>query len=280
MDILKETKKTLKYFGVTPREKMGQNFLINYDVIKQMISYASISKDDTVLDIGAGLGFLTEKIAEKAYGVIAVEKDPYLMKGLIQRLNGWRNIQFLYGDALKIEIPRFDKVVSTPPYYISTPLLFWLLDKKFKLAIMTFQKELATRLVATAGSKDYCRLSVSTYYQSEVEILDHVSKKDFWPIPSVDSIIVRLKPKKPPFLVKNEKLFFEVVRVVFSQKNRKLRNAIFPLLRIIYPKKTKREIMIIADRLDFHSLRPRNISPEDIGLVSDSLSQVTHKEYK
>ena len=170
---------------------------------------------------------------------------------------------------MKITVPYFNKVVSTPPYSISSPLQFWLLNKSFEEAVLSFQEEFARRLTASVGSKDYGRLTVTTYYQAEVEILDVIPKESFWPSPKVDSLIVRLRPRHPPFRIEDEKIFFDVVKAIFTQKNRKLRNAIVPFFsRFRLP---RREAVKIADSLPFRDRRPRELSPEEIGLIADEI---------
>ena len=127
-----------------------------------MISYASVTEDDVVLEVGAGLGFLTQLLSHECKRVIAVEVDPKLITILREQLHGLQNVDLTEGDILKVSVPSFNKVVSTPPYSISSPLLFLLLERKFECAVLTFQKEFAERLAAYVGSKDYGRLTVTT----------------------------------------------------------------------------------------------------------------------
>ena len=267
MSLLNETKRLLRYYKIIPKKRLGQNFLIDEDAIYKMIDYASISGEDVILEVGAGFGFITERIARDAGRVIAVEIDGRLVRALRRRLSAYNNIEILHGDVMRIDIPRFNKVISTPPYSISSPLHFWLLNREFKLAILSFQEEFARRLVAPVGSKDYGRLTIATYYRADVEILDVIPKEAFWPKPKVDSLIVRLRPKRPPFKVKNEEIFFDVVRAIFTQRNRKIRNAIKPFLGRFRIRND--EMRRIADSLPFSNRRPRELSPEEIGLISD-----------
>lgn len=234
-----------------------------------MIAYANLSVNDVVLEVGAGLGFLTRLLSPRAREVIAVEKDARLIPILRKQLSDLNNVNFIEGDVLTAEIPRFDMVVSTPPYSISSPLLFWLLARPFRLAVLAFQEEFARRLTAAVGSKDYSRLTVSTYYRADVELLDHVSKTQFYPPPDVDSTIVRLKHKPIPFKVRDEKTFFSLVQTVFTQRNKKLRNAIMPFLRKrgVADEKAR----AIADSLTFHDKRVRELAPEDFGALANEI---------
>jgi 16S rRNA (adenine1518-N6/adenine1519-N6)-dimethyltransferase len=272
MNLKNKTRTLLRAHGIKPRKRLGQSFLIDDGVLQRMVSYACLGRQDTVLEVGAGLGFLTEHLARHAGRVIAVELDLRLMDVLKDHLSSHRNVNLLQGDVLKLKIPAFNKVVSTPPYSISSPLLFWLFEKTYNLAVLAFQEEFADRLAAQVGSKDYGRLSVAAYYRAEVELLDLVQKELFWPSPNVDSRIVRLKPRRPPFSVDDEAFFFETVNAIFTQRNKKLRNAIMPLFskyRI-----TKTEAVRLADSLPFHTSRPRELSPEEVGLVAQEAAEV------
>jgi 16S rRNA (adenine1518-N6/adenine1519-N6)-dimethyltransferase len=234
-----------------------------------MIAYADVSIKDVVLEVGAGLGFLTRLLSPRAKEVITVEIDKGLIPILRMQLAGLKNVNFVEGDVLASEIPHFDKVVSTPPYSISSPLLFWLLDRSFKVAVLTFQEEFARRLTAAVGSKDYSRLTVAAYYRADMELLEHVPRTVFYPPPDVDSMIVRVKPKPVPFKVKDEKTFFELVRTVFTQRNKKLRNAVMPFLsKHGVAKEKAREL---ADSLTFHDKRVRQLAPEDFGALTNEI---------
>jgi len=269
MSLLQRAKHLLRLYKFLPKKRLGQNFVVDTDLLQRMISYASITKNDVVLEVGAGLGFLTQLLSHGCKKVIAVEVDPKLIKILREQLYGLQNVDLIEGDILRLSVPSFNKVVSTPPYSISSPLLFWLLERKFDSAVLTFQKEFAERLVASVGSKEYGRLTVTTYYRGEVELLDHVPRNMFYPPPDVDSMVVRLRPRKPPFQVENEETFLELVQTLFTQRNKKVRNAILPFLH-------KRGIkggnaLGLADSLPFHDKRVRGLAPEDFGTLANEV---------
>jgi len=270
MDLLRQAKRLLRLYKVLPKKRLGQNFVVDSSLLQKMISYASLNREDVVLEIGAGLGFLTQLLSKKCGRVIAIEIDPKLTKMLKERLQGLQNVDLIEGDLLRVPVPQFNKVVSTPPYSISSPLLFWLLERKFDCAVMTFQQEFAERLAARVGSKDYARLTVNAYYRAEVELLDHVPRSMFYPPPDVDSIIVRLKPRRePPFYVKDKEVFFELVQTLFTQRNKRVRNAILPFLR---KRGMERENAIrIADSLTFHDKRVHELAPEDFGALTNEV---------
>jgi 16S rRNA (adenine1518-N6/adenine1519-N6)-dimethyltransferase len=233
-----------------------------------------LTKKDTVLEVGAGFGFLTRLLAERCRKVVAVEVDPKLVQALREQLAGLENVELVEGDILKTSLPSFDKVVSTPPYSISSPLLFKLLEQSFKLAVLTFQQEFAARLAAPVGSKEYSRLTVATYYKADVELLECVPRTAFFPSPDVDSTIVRLKPKKePPFHVNDEAEFFELLKTVFTQRNKKLRNAV--LNHLLKKRMTKAKAQELADSLTFHDKRVRDLAPEDFGALTNEILEKT-----
>jgi len=238
-------------------------------LLERMISYASVTPEDVVLEVGAGLGFLTQLLAERCGRVIAVEIDGRLIAVLRDELRDKRNVELVHGDVLKTRLPRFNKVVSTPPYSISSPLLFWLFDRPFDCAVLAFQEEFARRLSAQVGSKDYSRLTVATYYRADAELLDFVPKGAFYPPPDVDSVVVRLKPRAPPFKVKDEKTFFELVRIMFTQRNKKVRNAVLPFL--LKQRIAKEKALKLADSLLFHEKRVRELAPEDFGALTNEI---------
>ena len=245
--------------------------MIDSYYLQLLVSYAGVKRSDIVLEVGAGLGFLTQILAQKSKTVFAVEIDTQLVKVLQNELVGFDNIKLIKGDILKNPIPPFQKLVSNPPFSISSPLLFWLLGRTFNYATLTLQKDFAQRLNAPLGSKDYSRLTVSTYFYFEVELLDTVPRKAFFPIPKVDAIIVQLKHKSPPpFKIESERIFNDVVRTLFTQRNKKVRSAILPLLKeygssdITAKKK--------ADQLPLFNKRVRELAPEDFGMLANELT--------
>ena len=243
--------------------------MVNSALLQSMIFYASVSRKDVVLEVGAGLGFLTRLLSKRCKQVIAVEVDPKLVKILRSQISGLGNVDLIEGDILGVPVPEFNKVVSTPPYSISSPLLFWLLERKFDCAVLTFQKEFAERLAATVGSKDYGRLTVTTYYLAEVDLLDLVPRSMFYPPPDVDSLMVRLRPRKPPFFVEDRKTFLEIVQTLFTQRNKKVRNGIIPFLCEMGVE--RKNATKLADSLLFHDKRVRELAPEDFGVLANEI---------
>lgn len=261
-------------------KRKGQCILTDENVIARQIKYADLDKSDTVLEIGPGLGALTFPLAEGAGKVVAIEQDAQFNKYLKKRIP--KNVELILGDALKLDLPRFDKCVSNLPYNISSPITFKLLEHTFKKAILMYQQEFAERMVAEPGEAAYSRLSVSVYYRAKCDILEHVPKTSFIPQPDVDSAIVELSPRKPPFTMDSKEFFLGVLKALFSQRRKKIKNSISQLVEDELRKRgTYTEPMykktIMA--LPFGDFRVEMLTPEQIGQLSDILYQlISNKE--
>ena len=269
INLLQRAKHLLRLYGFFPKKRLGQHFTVNSDMLQRLVSHASITKDDIVLEVGAGLGFLTQLLSSKCKKVISVEVDPKIVRILRKQLHSLQNVDLIEGDILKVSLPPFNKVVSAPPYSISSPLLFRLLERKFDWAVLILQKEFAERLAASVGSKDYGRLTVTIYYRADVELLDYVPRTMFYPPPDVDSMMVRLKPRGSPFQVDDEETFFELVRTLFTQRNKKVRNGLIPFLR--KREITGKEAVELADSTIYSAKRVRELAPEDFGILTNEL---------
>jgi 16S rRNA (adenine1518-N6/adenine1519-N6)-dimethyltransferase len=271
INLLQRARHFLRLYGFFPKKRLGQNFTVNSEILHRLVSHASLTEDDVVLEVGAGLGFLTQLLSRECKKVIAVEVDSVLVSFLRKQLHSLQNVELIEGDILKVSFPPFNKVVSAPPYSISSPLLFRLLENKFDSAVMILQKEFAERLAASVGSKDYGRLTVTIYYRAEVELLDFVPRTMFYPPPDVDSMMVQLKPRASPFHVEDEEMFLEIVRILFTQRNKKVRNALIPFLR--KREIAKKEATNLADSMIYSAKRVRQLAPEDFGILTNELLQ-------
>jgi 16S rRNA (adenine1518-N6/adenine1519-N6)-dimethyltransferase len=269
VNLLRRAKHLFRLYEFFPKKRFGQNFTINSEILDVLVAHASLSKSDVVLEVGAGFGFLTKLLSRDCKKVIAVEVDSQLVDFLQDQLQGLQNVELLEGDILDVSLPPFNKVVSTPPYSISSPLLFRLLEYTFDSAVLIFQKEFAERLAASVGTKNYGRLTVNIYYRADVELLDSVPRAMFYPSPDVDSMIVRLAPKAPPFHVDDEKMFSEIVRVLFTQRNKKVRNSLISFLR--QRQLSKKEAIALADSMIYSEKRVRELAPEDFGLLTNEI---------
>lgn len=268
---ISETKRLLREHRIVPNKLLGQNFMIEASIFPLLSDYASLDKTDVVLDAGAGFGFLTCFLANKCKSVIAVEKDPRIAEVLCEQLRGAINVTVIEGDLLKVKLPEFNKVISIPPYYLSSRLVTWLFEQKVDCAVLILQREFANRLVATVGSEDYGWLTVVAYYNAKIELLDAVPKSLFYPPPEVDSIIVRLTPwEELPFEVKDATFFRQMVRWLFSQRNKKLSNALSPFLKSTF-KMSKEDAEKLAYTFPFREKRVRELPPTAFGVLANAL---------
>ncbi|MBA4372013.1 MAG: 16S rRNA (adenine(1518)-N(6)/adenine(1519)-N(6))-dimethyltransferase [Thermodesulfovibrio sp.] len=215
------------------KKSLGQNFLYDRAILSEIIEAAGVLPDDTVVEIGPGHGTMTKLLAEKARKLIAIELDHELCVRLVGELKGFNNIDLVEGDAMKFnyeEVGRF-KVVANIPYYITTPVIFRLLEAKQQLQAMTLtiQKEVAERIVAPPGGKDYGVLSIALQCYALPTLKFMVPKEAFHPVPKVDSAVVHISLRKEPLVsAEHEEFFFKVVRTAFSQRRKTLSNSLKP----------------------------------------------------
>lgn len=265
---LSDVREQIRELGVRPNKRLGQHFLVDLAIANRQVQYANIAETDVVLEIGPGLGILTEILRERAKKVIAVELDPVTAGYLQKRL---RDVEIIQEDVLKIQLPQFDKVVSNLPFKISSPVTFKLLSERFEEGILMYQKEFAQRLVATKGEPDYSRLSVNAYYRAKCEILETVPRSAFYPEPKVDSSIVRITPRPPPFEVEDEVHFFKVVKALFTYRRKKIANSLLLAWKELHD--SKEAMSQIVSGLPSSHKRVEQLSPEEIGELSDSILQ-------
>lgn len=234
--------------------RLGQHFLIDERVAERQVKYANLNSDDIVLEIGAGSGILTKKIARFA-NVIAIEID----EKFIENLKKIPNVTVINSDVMGIDFNEleFNKVISNLPYQISSPITFKLLEKKFELGILMYQKEFAERLVAKAGNKNYSRLSVMAYYKADWKILEEVPPHAFRPVPKIASCIVSVKPIGRRFDV-DEKAFALVVGSLFKHRRKKIKNAL------------KLEGLVDVE-MPFGDMRVERLKPEEIAYLVNFL---------
>ncbi len=248
---------------------LGQIFLYDPSILRKIIQIAQLSKEDLVVEIGPGLGRLTKMLAERVKKVIAIELDERLFKRLHTILTGHKNIELIHGDALKYtyeDLPEF-KVVANIPYYITKPVIFRLIQAKKNLTAMTLtvQKEVAERIVAAPGGKDYGLLSVMVQYHAEPRLKFIIPRGAFRPVPKVYSAVVHIKIlKRPSVLVNDEKIFYSVVRTAFSQRRKMLSNALKSLREDIKDR-------LAEAKIDLHR-RPETLSIEEFARLSNILA--------
>jgi len=203
-------------------KKLGQHFLVDRRILARIGDYASLVEEDRVLEIGPGTGNLTDVLSARARTVFAIEVDPNLASSLEGRFN---NVVVMRGDALKVPLPDYNKIVSNLPYQISSKITFRLLERPFDLAVLMYQREFAERMVASPGTKDYGRLTLNVALRAEAEILERVPRGAFRPMPQVESAIVRLRPRKTR-IFEDEKAFDALTRSLFSMRRKMVKKSL------------------------------------------------------
>lgn len=291
--LAKITKDILNKYNIKLNKNLGQNYLIDRNKRDQIIDFGNITKKDIILEIGPGIGTLTCELSSKAKKVIAIEQDPTIFDILKERLENENitNVELINDDALNVDFPEFNKIISNLPYQISSPITFKFLEYDFDTAILMYQKEFANRMKGKVGTKDYSRLSAMLYFKCEVELLTNVSAESFIPKPKVDSTVIKLSPKIPEFegeLSKlaiseiNEadfKVYSKFTKALFQHKNKKARNALIDSrheVSSLDKKEFKNKLNSITSTKinDLLSERVLKISPENILFLSKQLDPI------
>ena len=221
-----------KRFDIKMSKKLGQNFLIKRGIVDEIVHAAELTPGEPVLEVGPGIGTLTQGLAQSGADVTAIELDRRLLDVLDTTLASYDNVRIVHGDVLKLDVPTIMnhkpfKVVANLPYYITTPIIMSLLESKLPIErlVVMVQKEVALRMVAKPGTKDYGALSVAVQYYTEPDIVLDVPPKSFLPAPAVTSSVIRCVLRdKPPVDVIDEKLFFRVVKAGFAQRRKTFSN--------------------------------------------------------
>ena len=246
--------------------RLGQHFLNDRSVIERIVSFAEIKREDRVLEIGPGTGILTKALAARAGSVYAVEVDPDLAA---QLLGCAPNVLVINADALTVILPDYNKIVSNLPYQISSKISYRLLSRPFELAILMFQKEFAERMMALPGSKDYGRLAMIAGFFCQIEILEGVPRTAFRPVPEVDSLIVRLRPRADRPEV-DPGVFMRLVDTLFRNRRKKVKKGLAAF-------GVGREIMEGLDA-SLQDKRPEDLAPDEVAGIARSIRD--HNNHK
>ena len=278
----KETIAVLQKTNFHFKKQFGQNFLIDPSVLEHILDYSEINKEDLVIEIGPGIGTLTEALCEKAGFVIAIEIDDNLIPILKDNLSEMDNFFLLHKDALKVDFqkllsehPEFSsvKVVANLPYYITTPILMSLLEKKlsFRSITVMVQKEVALRMKAAPGTKDYGALSLAVQYYSKPEIVQEVPPHCFIPRPNVSSMVIHLQlHEKAPVSVKDPALLFKTIKFSFMQRRKTLVNALSSGFHL-----DKKDLQALLSSLSYsENVRGETLILEDFALISDAIREL------
>jgi len=267
-----EVRDALRTLGVRADKRFGQHFLVDERIAHRQVEFAAIRRDERVLEIGPGLGVLTRILSERTPNVVAVEKDRRFCRYLEKEVP---DVRIIEGDALKVDLPPFDVVVSNLPYEISSPITFRLLENQFDRAVLMFQREFADRMTAKRGGEGYSRLSVQIYFRASAEVIEGVPRSAFYPQPEVDSSIISLRPREPPFQVKDERLFSNMVDRLFQHRRKTVENSLSLAWRDFAD--SKEEVKKAVESSGFAGRRPEELMPEEMGILADEIWNATRK---
>ena len=280
-DLLKETKRIMKQYGIFANKNLGQNFLIDATVMDEMIGISQITKKDLVIEIGPGLGTLTKKLLEQAKKVIAIEIDSRMVTILEERFFSSSHLEILHQDILKLDIKQkikeekekdefaSVKIVANLPYYITTPILMKLLEEQLEIESITvmIQKEVAERICSLPGEKKAGAITYRVYYYAEAEQRLVVPHTSFLPEPEVESEIIQLTIRKnPPVLVKNEKKMFKLIQASFQQRRKTLANVLVNYH--VLSKKEEASKMLQVLGFD-EKIRGEDLTMEQFAIIAD-----------
>ena len=286
-NILNETKFLMKKYKISANKSLGQNFLINDEAVDDIVSSSKICSDDLVIEIGPGLGTLTKELLEKAAKVIAIELDTRMIKILNDRFSLYNNFEIINEDVLKVDLEKLIsdqknnlpqiknvKIVANLPYYITTPIIMKLLEDRLSIDTITvmIQKEVADRIVSVPGSKLSGAITYTVNYYAEPESIRLVGRECFIPQPNVDSEVIKLNVRKEPVIkVKNQDLFFSIIKCSFMQRRKTLINALVNG-NIIENKETAKKILNEIKLNE--NIRGEVLSIEEFGRLSDYIENI------
>lgn len=280
------TKEIIERHGFTFKKSFGQNFLTDTNILNKIVDAANLNDEVGVIEIGPGIGALTEFIARRAKKVVAYEIDPRLIPILAETLAPYDNVKVIHQDILKADVASMIEeefkdvkhiaVVANLPYYITTPILMGLIEKKLPIDwyVTMMQKEVAERLSAKPGTKDYNALSIAVQYYTEAKIALNVPKTVFIPAPNVDSSVVRLiKREQPAVKVENEDFFLEIVHAAFKQRRKTIQNN----LNQHFTDLTKEQVTALLEEAEIlPSRRGETLSIEEFGHLSNVFYRHIH----
>lgn len=277
------TKEILEKYGFSFKKSLGQNFLIDTNVLNRIVDHAELTKETAAIEIGPGIGALTEQLARRSKKVVAFEIDQRLLPILEDTLSPYPNIKIIHKDILKADVNQMISqelagikdimVVANLPYYVTTPIIMKLLEEKLPIRgiVGMLQKEVADRIAARPGTKEYGSLSIAIQYYTEAETVMIVPKTVFMPQPNVDSAVIRLTVRDEPAVkVKDESFFFQVTRASFAQRRKTILNNLTSQLP---DGKQKKEDIVSALKeagID-ESRRGETLSLEEFAVLSDTL---------
>ena len=282
-NILEETRFIMKKYNIKANKNLGQNFLINEEVVKNIVGCSNIEKEDLVIEIGPGLGTLTKYLLEKAGKVICIELDTKMLQILEDRFSLYNNFELINNDVLKVDLKSIIekekaegkiknvKIVANLPYYITTPIIMKLLEEELELESITvmIQKEVADRLIAVPGQKNTGAITYSVYYYASSEAIMEVPNSSFIPEPEVTSKVIKLNIRKEPIVTPNDKeKMFKTIKYAFMQKRKTLLNSLTN--NGVFENKQKGTEILNSLGIK-ENVRPEELTLEQFKDISDNL---------
>jgi len=264
-------RRELDSIGIPPLKRFGQHFLIDKGVRERLVELAELTGNDTVLEVGPGLGFLTAALIGRAARTIAIEKDRTLAAYLKEKFSKQQNLTVVQADALTVYIPEGSKIVSSPPYNISSKLILLIMNSRFRLAALLMQEEFVRRLTAASGSRDYGRISVMLQSKATAKLDMKVPREAFYPKPRVDSALVTIRPSIEKLQAQNQQLFIDMVRALFTQRRRKLRGVLARYLKTRYPTLSD----AIIQQIPLIDKRIYELNPNELIALSNQIADAT-----
>ena len=282
-NILEETRFIMKKYNIKANKNLGQNFLINEEVVTNIVDCSNIDKQDLVIEIGPGLGTLTKYLLEKAGKVICIELDTKMLQILEDRFSLYNNFELINNDVLKVDLKNIIekenaegkikkvKIVANLPYYITTPIIMKLLEEELELESITvmIQKEVADRLIAMPGEKNTGAITYSVYYYATSEAIMEVPNSSFIPEPAVTSKVIKLNIRKEPIVTpKSKEKMFKIIKCAFMQKRKTLLNSLTN--NKIFENKQQGIELLKALQIN-ENIRPEELTLEQFEKISDNL---------
>ena len=257
-------RKKIQSLGIRPNPDLGQNFVVDNDLLEREVAYAEVQSSDSVVEIGPGIGNLTAQLLKHTGSVKVIEYDRQFFKPLESLQKRHNSLQIIWGDVLDVRLPDFDKIVANLPYKIALPILFKILERKFVSAVFIVQLRLAQRIAAQVGQPGYCRAGVAIGRRSRFELIEEVKPESFFPKPDVTSAIVRMERIQSRFQIPSESFFKETLEKLFVHRENTVQNAIELDKNRFFPSNI---LSVLSSKLKKKTVKA--VTPAEFGFITE-----------